>query len=206
MPNARYQFSVVDAAGNVQPNAQITVRNEATGALPQLFSTRASGAGDVIGNPFNADTEGFAFFHVTAGEYRIDAELGDFARTWRYVSIGTGDRYDLFFSATGLFGAAEALPAIVAPTRLVFPAGLPGSVAYCDTAPTDEAVITFQSKTDAGAWTDAFVLTIASGETEGAFTLAADVTIEATDRLRAVMPDDSDATLDGLTVVIACLR
>jgi hypothetical protein len=88
MALARYQFTVVDDAGNVQDGASVTVRAETVGnPLASLFSDRAGVV--ATGNPVTADSEGYAAFHVAGGAYMITATKGSFTRTWRYVAIGT---------------------------------------------------------------------------------------------------------------------
>lgn len=205
MPYGAYQFSVTDEEGNVKPSAQVTVRAEGSGAIVPLYSNKAGTT--PLGNPFTADGDGFALFFVLGGEYRIDAALGGFSRTWRYVAIGTGDRYDIPFSFTGPFGASEALPAFSVVTPLTLPAGLPGSVARCITAPTAQSIFTFEKSTDDGAtWSSVFTVTFAVGSRIGTFTLAADATLSAEDMIRPVAPSVIDATLEGLSVTIAANR
>lgn len=105
MALARWQATIMDESGEAQPSAQVTVTTEG-GGLAQLYSDRDGLT--PIGNPITADSEGFVFFHVTGGAYRIDATLGAFTRTWRYVGISTssehdfsevGDPSELFFNA-----------------------------------------------------------------------------------------------------------
>ena len=88
MPLARYQFTVVDDAGNVLPAASVEVRREAAGApIASIFSDRDGAT--PLGNPFVADGDGYAAFHAAGGAYRITATSGAFSRVWRYVGIGT---------------------------------------------------------------------------------------------------------------------
>lgn len=197
MAIARYQFTVQDDAGNIQPGAEITVIKESTGAIVPLYADKYGSA--PLGNPFFADSEGFAYFYVAAGTYRIDADT----RTWRDVEIGSGNRYDIPFSATGEFTSNEELPAFSVVTTLTLPAGLSNSKAFCDTAPTGAVIITFKRKTGAGAWTDAFTVTFAAGQTVGTFTLAADLELAVDDRLRPVAPSGIDASFRGLAITIA---
>lgn len=90
----RWQASIVDDDGSVQPAASIEVRREVSGApLASLFSDRDGAV--PIGNPFFADSEGFAAFHVVGGSYRITATKGSFSRTWRYVDVGTTQGLDI---------------------------------------------------------------------------------------------------------------
>ena len=96
---ARWQATIVDGAGNIQPGAFIEVRRDVPGQpLVSLFSDRAGAS--PLTNPFNADEEGFAAFHVTGGVYKITATRGGFSRTWRYVAIGTTAENDLAESDT----------------------------------------------------------------------------------------------------------
>ena len=93
MALARWQATITDEAGNIVPNASIEVRRESSGQpLVSLFSDRDGQT--PIGNPFNADGDGFAAFHVTGGAYQITATSGAFSRTWRYVGIGLASEQD----------------------------------------------------------------------------------------------------------------
>lgn len=93
MTLARWQATVVDESGNIQVGASIEVRLETAGSLlAPLYSDRAGAT--PLANPFTADSEGFAAFHVAGGAYRITATLGAFSRVWRYVGIGTAAEYD----------------------------------------------------------------------------------------------------------------
>lgn len=97
-----WQRSIVNTAGDIQGEASIEVRAEDEAGMPlvPLYSDRAGTT--PIGNPFSADTEGFARFYCTGGSYQITATKGAFSRTWRYVPVGlaaegdfltTGQRY-----------------------------------------------------------------------------------------------------------------
>jgi hypothetical protein len=90
---ARWQNTIVDDAGNVQGSASIEVRAETGGQpLVSIYSDRDGLT--PLGNPFTADSEGFAAFHVSGGAYQIVATKGGFTRTWRYVGIGTNSEND----------------------------------------------------------------------------------------------------------------
>ncbi|MET4634963.1 carboxypeptidase-like regulatory domain-containing protein [Kaistia defluvii] len=96
MALARHQFTVTDAAGNVLPGASIEVRREQAGApLASLYSDRAGTV--ALGNPFLADSEGFAALHVIGGAYRITVTKGSYSRTLRYVAIGRASETDIQF-------------------------------------------------------------------------------------------------------------
>jgi hypothetical protein len=93
MPLARFQFHVTDDEGNVLPGASVEVRREVSGSpLAVLFSDR-NGA-TPLGNPFQADSSGFAAFHVSGGAYRVTATSGAVSRVWRYVPIGLAAESD----------------------------------------------------------------------------------------------------------------
>jgi hypothetical protein len=109
MALARHQFTVVDASGDIVPGASVEVRSEVSGLLVQLYSDRAGTT--PIGNPFTADSNGFAFFYVAGGSYKIEASAGSSSLApWRHVGIGLlGERdaltgVDIEFdpAATGL--------------------------------------------------------------------------------------------------------
>ncbi|MDF2994684.1 MAG: hypothetical protein K0R27_321 [Xanthobacteraceae bacterium] len=93
MALARWQAPIQDAAGNVVPGATIEVRDEESGLLAALFSDRA---GTVpLGNPFNADANGFAGFFAEGGAYRLTVTSGLLSSVWRYVAIGIAAEFDL---------------------------------------------------------------------------------------------------------------
>ena len=93
MALARWQGTIVDNVGNIQPRASVTVRREVIGSpLASLFGDRDGLV--PTGNPITADADGYAFFHVAGGAYRITASLGGFAREWRYVAIGLAAESD----------------------------------------------------------------------------------------------------------------
>lgn len=140
MPLARYQFTVTDAAGNVVPNANVEVRREISGQpLAPLYSDRDGLV--ALGNPFAADADGFAYFHVTGGSYQIRVYTGASgaptfeAPLWRYVGIGLnaeGDGVGILSQVT-ITGAGTLViepsdpdqfnikKATGAPTRVVLP-------------------------------------------------------------------------------------
>lgn len=118
-----------------------------------------------------------------------------------------GDRYDLPFSFTGQFGDAEKLNAIAVVTPLTLPAGLPGSLAFCQAVPTAQTVVTFERSLDNGAtWAALFTVTFAIGSRTGVFALAADATLVNGSLLRPAAQATHDATFAGFTATIAALR
>ncbi|WP_441280500.1 hypothetical protein [Tardiphaga sp. 862_B3_N1_1] len=99
MTLARHQFSVQDAAGNVVPGAHVEVRREISGQpLAAVYSDRDGAI--PLGNPFDADATGFAFFYVSGGSYQIRVYTGPSgaptfeAPLWRYVGIGLNSESD----------------------------------------------------------------------------------------------------------------
>lgn len=99
MAFAKWHSTITDLQGNVIPYAYVTVRDENTGALAILYQDREGAAG--LGNPFQADSEGHASFHVRGGAYHIIAAAHGSGREWRYVGIGTAQELD-----AGAYGAA----------------------------------------------------------------------------------------------------
>ena len=94
MPLARHQFSVTDEHGDIVPSAYVEVRREIGGQpLIQLYADRNGVT--TLGNPFQADSEGFAAFHVAGGAYQIRAYMTGFERILRYVGVGTASEVDL---------------------------------------------------------------------------------------------------------------
>lgn len=93
MPDfARWQANIVDDAGSIQPFASVEVRVTSSNALVPLFANRDGSAS--LGNPFLADVEGFAAFHVVGGAYTITATAPGFSRVWTYVGISTAQEHD----------------------------------------------------------------------------------------------------------------
>lgn len=96
---ARWQSTIVDTAGNVQPGASVRVEAELPGSpLASLYSDRAGTV--AIGNPITAGTDGSVGFHVIGGAYKITATLGAFSQTFRYVAVGRAAESDAL--STGL--------------------------------------------------------------------------------------------------------
>jgi hypothetical protein len=89
---ARWQATITDDAGNVVNGASVTCRLEADDTLASLFTDRAGASS--TSNPVFSDSEGYAYFHVTGGVYKVTASKGSFTRTWRYVAIGTAAEHD----------------------------------------------------------------------------------------------------------------
>lgn len=95
MTLARWQRSIVDAAGNVVPNATLRVTREVAGApLAALYSDIDGQS--IKGNPFQADENGFAVFCAAGGFHRIVVTSGSsMVADWRHVPIGTAAGYDI---------------------------------------------------------------------------------------------------------------
>jgi hypothetical protein len=149
MSLARYQFTVTDYEGNVVPNATVEVRREAIGSpIVSLYSDRAGST--PIGNPFNADTEGFAAFHVGGGAYKITATSGAFSRTWRYVGIGLASESDSL--TTGIAYSFDSATADADPGS--------GNVRFNNAALASVTEIYFDneatSEVNVSAWLDMF--------------------------------------------------
>ncbi|NPU63392.1 hypothetical protein HL667_00080 [Bradyrhizobium sp. 83012] len=102
---ARHQFTVLDAAGNIVPSAHVEVRKEVPGQpLAALYADRLGAT--PLGNPFDADAEGFAFFHVEGGAFQIRVYTGPSgaptfeAPLFRWVAIGLNAEADTIASRT----------------------------------------------------------------------------------------------------------
>lgn len=106
MSLARHQFTVQDGFGNILPGAHVEVRSELPGApLASLFSDRAGIV--AFGNPVDADANGYVYFHVIGGAYKIRSYTGSSGAPTnehidRYVGIGLNSESDSF---TGVLDA-----------------------------------------------------------------------------------------------------
>lgn len=82
-----WQGTTTDQQGNIVAGAEVKVVNEATGLDAVLFSDRAGTVG--ITNPFFADSNGFAQFYTTPGEYRVTSTntATTDTNTWRYTVL-----------------------------------------------------------------------------------------------------------------------
>lgn len=98
MSLARHQFTVQDGNGNVVPAAHVEIRIEIPGQpLAALYTDRAGTVGRT--NPFDADSEGYAYFHVIGGAYQIRVYTGPSGAPTtehidRYVAIGLNSESD----------------------------------------------------------------------------------------------------------------
>ena len=84
----RIQFTATDRRGNIVPGATVYVYKESDGLLASLFTE--SSLTTPKGNPFVADTDGYAFFYAADALYRVVVQGGGAYRTLRDVQIGTG--------------------------------------------------------------------------------------------------------------------
>jgi hypothetical protein len=101
---ARHQFTVTDQSGNIVPGAHVEVRSEIPGQpLVALYSDRAGTV--ALGNPIDADSNGYVYFHVVGGAYQIRVYTGTSAAPTtehfdRYVPIGLNSESDSIASRT----------------------------------------------------------------------------------------------------------
>src|SRR5690554_1459059 len=82
---SRWQSTIVDAKGNVQPGAVLRVRNEADQSLALVHQAN----NDLQPYPLGyvtANANGFAYFYAAPGRYRIQSV--DLDIDWRDVEIG----------------------------------------------------------------------------------------------------------------------
>ena len=92
MALARFQRTIVDASGNTVAVPTVTVRDQETNAIVNIYSDR-DGL-NALTNPFTGTAEGFVAFHVAGGAYKITATSGAFTAEWTWVGIGTASEYD----------------------------------------------------------------------------------------------------------------
>lgn len=79
------QFSITDAAGNVVPEASVEVRNSDTLSLVGLWEQREGG--DALGNPAQADEDGYFRAYCNPQRVNITATQGAFSRTWADIPV-----------------------------------------------------------------------------------------------------------------------
>lgn len=107
---ARFQSTAVDTAGNVIAGAFVTVRNQATGNIVSLYSDRAGTI--ALGNPFNADSNGYFGFHVAGGTYRIAISDGISSSEITWVGVGRVQENEVIqISSNGNVGIGTSSPA-----------------------------------------------------------------------------------------------
>ncbi|MFB6460448.1 hypothetical protein [Bradyrhizobium tunisiense] len=87
MALARHQFTVQDRAGNVVPGAHVEVRSEVSGQPLAVLYTDRDGT-IPAGNPVDADANGYVYFYVAGGYYKIRAYTSLSEHIDRYVGIG----------------------------------------------------------------------------------------------------------------------
>ena len=127
MTLARWQATILDSAGNIQPGALIEVRREgAGGTLVSLYGDRDGVT--PIGNPFEAGADGLAGFHVPGGAYRITATKGTFTQVWRYVAIGLAAESDSLTTGISWFFDPATIDADPGDGELRFNNAAPGAV------------------------------------------------------------------------------
>lgn len=81
----RWQSTIVDAQGNVQPLANLTVRNESDQSLAKMWASPGTSQ-PLPDGMVQADGNGYAYFYAEGGLYRITSvALGI---DWRHVPLG----------------------------------------------------------------------------------------------------------------------
>lgn len=119
MPLARFEQFITDDAGNVLPNARLTVYRDQPGS--PLAVLRQDRAGAIpLSNPFAADAQGKAFFHAVGGAYRVHVRSGTFETELRFRAIGTAADRDLNqlgsgFGVNPLGGRLSLMSGVAAP-------------------------------------------------------------------------------------------
>ena len=82
---SRWQSTIVDAEGNVQPGATLIIRNESDQSLAQVYMSNSDQQPYPMGT-VTADQNGYAYFYAKIGLYRITSAEGFL--DWRDVDIG----------------------------------------------------------------------------------------------------------------------
>ena len=102
----RWQSTIVDAQGNIQPFAILTILNEETQAPAQIYASESESqplpAGTVV-----ADESGYAYFYARGGRYRIQAD--DLSIDWRHVPMGSAATRDVVSSDNDTSGGNKAV-------------------------------------------------------------------------------------------------
>lgn len=92
MALTRWQSTIVDERGNVQPGAVLTIRNESDQSLAQVYES----PGDTQPYPLGtvvANASGYAYFYAKGGLYRIQSQ--DLNIDWRHVALGSAQAADV---------------------------------------------------------------------------------------------------------------
>lgn len=87
MALSRWQRTIVNETGDIQPFAQITVLNEETQGAAAIYADR-DGNSPLAGGVATADASGFVYFYTEVGRYRIQS--AGLQIDWRDVEIGGG--------------------------------------------------------------------------------------------------------------------
>ena len=82
-----WQRTITTASGDLVPNAEITVVNEATGLGADIFSNREGTTPLGSGGVFFTGSDGFARFYAAPGEYRVTASGVSGSQTWRWIAL-----------------------------------------------------------------------------------------------------------------------
>lgn len=82
---SRWQSTIVDAQGNVQPLANLTVRLESDQSLAKMWASPGTSQ-PLPDGMVQADGNGYAYFYAEGGLYRIQSD--DLNIDWRHVPMG----------------------------------------------------------------------------------------------------------------------
>lgn len=171
MSLARHQFTVQDAAGNVVPGAHVEVRSEIAGQpLASLYSDRAGTIG--LGNPSDADSNGYWFGYVIGGAYQIRVYTGSSGAPTtehfdRYVAIGLNSESDSIASRSQrIITAAGAVTVLADDTDDIIIAKTVGAATTVNlplSASRTKTIKIVDGKPDAN--TNNITITVQTGET-----------------------------------------
>lgn len=129
---SRWQSTIVDAQGNVQPGAVLTIRHESDQSLAQVYMSPSDQQPYPLGQ-VPADSSGFAYFYAPGGLYRIQSvALGI---DWRHVPLGDlqgMDKADLGLGTAATRDVGTGANEVPANSNL-------GAAAYLPIATTSQA-------------------------------------------------------------------
>lgn len=111
--------------------------------------------------------------------------------------LALGASIEIGFYIPGTMLAGQRLAGFLLTRRVAFPAGLAGSRAAVEVAPTSAATFSLQ-RNGSGIAT----VTFAAGATTASFSLLAEATLEPGDRLTLIAPSPADPTLADLYLTL----
>lgn len=211
---AVYQTHAVDETGAVIEGAKVEIAAHTVGnPLAALFEDRNGVTPE--DNPLTTDADGYARAYMASGAYRVRIYVGNplaptFERIWPHVAIGTAAEYDAsntMFAYVISISVEQNPPNGHAPPAHIIPVVLNAVedatdwYVSCGTAPTAQVEIDLEADGDVIA-----TAAIGAGETDGEWSIPADVELPAGTKIQAVFPNPADATLADVSMTIMLRR